>query len=135
MGAQGVVTSSGGTLVISDSIFRHNAGDGISQQAGSLTLERVRSEDNEGRGLYIPTGTASIDSSSFQQNFGEGIRVEDGGKVSVRASVISGNQSDGIFVNAFNSSAQPTSSSTTAWSTPTAPMASKRTPQVPDFPW
>jgi len=106
MGAQGVVTSNSGTLVISDSVFRHNAGDGISQQAGSLTLERVRSEGNEGRGLYAPTGaTASIDSSSFQQNFGEGIRVEDGGKVSVRASVISGNQSDGIFVNAFNSGA------------------------------
>ncbi len=83
-GMEGLMIYGGDPRVsIADSSFADNHNDGIRQHSGSLSLDRVRSQHNGGRGLRVAPATTDHVVKAF-----------------VRNSTLDGNNDDAVFVTA-----------------------------------
>jgi hypothetical protein len=119
MGSHGLQFQPPTSLVVSDTLFRHNAGQGILQISGNAVYVRVRSEQNTGAGLNASGQTSQTYDSVFAQNggggvvgaqavllsstqvlgnTGDGVAVTPFGPLSIVGSVIEGNTNRGVYV-------------------------------------
>lgn len=99
MGSHGLQFQPPTSLVVADSVFRHNSGNGIMQLNGSAYYERVRSEQNTGVGLSASGQITTVSDSVFAQNNGGGVVGTQ--SVTLSSTHVIGNGSDGVSVTPF----------------------------------
>lgn len=98
MGASGIYLNANAPLLIKDSIVRSNGGHGIGIYNGTATLSNVRSDRNQGSGLYVQSpGVAAVSGGTFNQNAGNGMRIESGTTVNATGAAISRNLTNGVL--------------------------------------
>jgi hypothetical protein len=101
----GIVSSSTGALFVTDSILRANS-SGIAVNGSnnsSVSIDRVRLEDNTGFGLLVGTGAGSL-TDSFISGSNTNLQVASNGAVAeldVENCVVANSPSVGIFVRAL----------------------------------
>ncbi len=69
------VQSTGGILVISETLISGNDGDGLAFNGLALTLQHTTLRQNGGHGLNVSSGIAALQCSTFAANTGDGIYV------------------------------------------------------------
>jgi len=99
MGSHGLQFQPPSALVVSDSVFRHNSGNGIAQLNGNAVYLRVRSEQNVGAGLSASGQVTEAYDSVFAQNASGGVIGSQA--VTLASTQVLGNGLDGVSVTPF----------------------------------
>lgn len=99
-------------LVVNDSILSKNQKQGIRNNGGDVTLNRVELSDNDSSGAYNYKGPMSVDHGTISNNRGGGI-VNNDGNLTVKNSSIDSNQSTSWGAGIYSYSEQLTIANTT----------------------
>jgi hypothetical protein len=87
----GGITSSGGTLTVSQSTLSGNQGGGITSSGGTLTVSQSTLSGNQGGGITSSGGTLTVSQSTLSGNQGGGISMAVAGVVSITNCIIDHN--------------------------------------------
>ena len=97
----GGISSSGGTLTVSQSTLSNNAGGGISSSGGTLTVSQSTLSNNAGGGISSSGGTLTVSQSTLSNNAGGGISVMNG-TFAIVGNVFFNNGSDSTLVGGIS---------------------------------
>jgi hypothetical protein len=97
MNLDGLYMHSGAALLVRDSLFRDNGGDGITQLNSYASYDNVRSDRNADSGLRVIGGAAAMSRSTLIQNSQHGVDAV--GDITLESTMIHGNAGFGIFAD------------------------------------
>lgn len=96
MQGAGIFMNTAAVLLVKDSIVRDCAGHGIQIQGGTATLSNVRSDRNQGSGVYASTASVNIVGGTFDHNGAHGVRG-DSSKIQAMRATMSSNAQNGVL--------------------------------------